>query len=265
MSLIAWSEPALRARNIEKLQGSPPPPILEYVTFGHKRGISAALWLQLLTWYGGKIMTQETKGQLVGSADILYLQRQARMIIRMDPDFSDPYSFAALVLIWYAGAPHAALPFLEAAMVQFPEVWEYPFYYGFIHYRFLEDPRVAAQFFLRAGRLPRAPAFVPLLGAKLLRQEDSTADALETLRELLALQLPDKVRQEVEKEIVTLEAIQAVERVAALYAERFGKRPGEMDDLVRAGFFSAVPVDPSGNPLVIEADGRVTVAGRVKH
>jgi hypothetical protein len=248
-------EPALRARQVEYDRTTAPAPILEYVTFGHRRGVSAALWLQLLTWYGGKTMAT-SRATLHEHADVVFLQKQSRLIIRMDPDFADPYSFAALVLTWYAGEPLAALPFLVAAMSQFPDNWEYPFYYGFIHYHFMNDKKTAATFFLRASRLPRAPAFVPLLAARLLRQEDGTGDAIVTLEEMLRTNPPEWVRNSIQDELVTLRAIDTVEKARARYRQRTG-RDATLDDLVAAGYLREIPVDQLGVPVYIDPDGKV--------
>lgn len=253
---IGFAEPRLRKSMVEAGQAAPPPPMLEYVTFGHRRGVSAALWLQLLTWYGGRSMHKQ-RAVLDERADVTFLTKQARLIIRMDPDFPDPYSFAALALTWYAGEPRLALPFVEAAMIQFPEVWDYPFYYGFIHYRFLDDKKTAAQFFLRASRLPNVPVFVPLLAAKLMRHEDGTEDAIALVAELLRADLPEPLRAELESERTTLQAIFKAEQARLRFQQRTG-RLAALEELVQAGYLDDIPADAYGVPVYIDPNGKVS-------
>ena len=78
---IRAAEPRLRAVKVEGARATPPAPILEYVTFGHRRGVSAALWLQLLTWYGGK-MRQGDNAAVVRAGEWWFaLETDAELVV----------------------------------------------------------------------------------------------------------------------------------------------------------------------------------------
>jgi hypothetical protein len=254
---IYFAEPRLRTLNVQRrFKTTPPPPLLSKFTGGHRRGVSALLWLDLLTWYGGNVRMAKTK-KIGLDTNVDHLIQQSKLIIELDPDFPDPYSFAAMVLAWYTDRPTEALPFLREAMIQFPDDWTYPFYYAFIQYHFLNERLIASHFFLKAGTLPKCPSYIPLLGIRLSREVEGTGDAILLLEDLLKVGVPQHIKEDVEKELATLQSIKKVEDAVRQYREHYNAVP-TMQDLLNRRLLSEVPKDPNGMPIVIDQFGKVT-------
>lgn len=258
------SERSLRLRKTHlRIPPTPVPLMIKYTTFGHARGFSALLWINLLAWYGEGVLKTKT-GKIRRQENIAYFISQTRAIIELDPEFEDPYPFAIMVLTWYANRPSDAVPFVLRAMQQFPDKWIYPFYYGFLHYRFFDNRKVAAHYFLLAGKRG-APSYVPLLGARLQRQQGTTQDAIDLLESILAQpNVPNDIRASLEGELLTLNAIRQVEDAVAQYRRLYHTIPS-MLDLRSAGLILDVPKDAAGLPLFIKPDGTVIAQSGGQH
>lgn len=249
---VAVFEPMVRRNHVVLADRAIPlPPALRNFTFGHRRSLSAALWLKVLTWYGGGFI-KDRKGFLSDSRDSNYLIRELDSVILLDPYFPDPYAFAALNLMWYANRPKEALRYLEAAMVRFPNDFRYPFYYGFIHMRFLNENGIASKFFYLASLLPESPTYMSLLAAKLQRQQFGTDEAIDTLEAMLAQPLPKELEPLLANELKVLKEIAGVEAAVAKYLLDHGKVP-TLELLVAKGYIKQGP----SVEVQIQSDGKV--------
>jgi hypothetical protein len=260
-ALIGVAEPRLRAQQRVYAQAAnPPPPILHHFTFGHRLGLSAALWLQLLNWYGGEFArTGGPKRHLLRPEQVTFVDAQTELILELDPHFRDPYRFVAMFLMWEARKPERAIDYLAQAMEHHPNHWIYPFYIGFTHFYFLDDDETGGQYILRAAALPGAPAFVPLLGTMLSRRAGATEDAILVLEGILAEGLPEGLETAIEYELADLRAVLNLERAVTAFRTRHQRIPS-MDDLLAHGYVPGVPVDADGEPLLLDADGTVRLA-----
>lgn len=257
---IGSVEPRLRHGYRERFDVPVTPhPYTRYLVFGHGRGVSAAMWLRLLSWYGGLVRRNRGAFALDDIDAVAFVKQQLDMLIALDPEFPDPYSFGAIVLSWYAEQPLLAMQFCEQGAMQFPDDWTYPFYCGFIQYKFMHDNQAAADYFIAAGQKPNVPAYVPLLGTKLLQEHESTRSALETTRALLQAPIAPQLKEKFEQEAATLETILAVEDAVARYRERYQRVPA-IKDLLAARMLEAPPVDATGKPIIVGADGKVSIS-----
>lgn len=261
---IAFTEPTLRKQNAEsRNQSITPPSLIKYFTAGQNLGVSAALWIDLVSWYGGLVVSRHTLN-LRARYESDRLLEQSKLLIELDPSFPDPYANAAMLLAWYAGRPADSFWFLRKAMTAFPRDWTYPFYYGFFRYRFLHDRQGASQFLAIAGKLPKCPPYIPLLATRLVHESQGLQDAIDLLKSFLATQLPPNSRKLIENELITLRSIQQTQLAVASYKAQFGKVP-TVRDLLTAHLLSEEPHDALGVPLKIDAEGKVTASSGGLH
>ncbi len=241
---------------------TPPAPILRHFTFGHRRGVSALLWVQTLAWYGGEAIKLQGK-QFADPDKLRHTKRQIDLIIELDPQFSDPYLFAGMLFAYDGKAPLLGISYLEKGVEQFPDNYRFAFYAGALYMHLLRDDAKASDLFLKASRLPEAPVYLAGLASDLKRRESGTETALQTLQALLRENLPEETAVLIRAEVTTLRAVYETEKALDAYKRRFGP-PASLEDLVKTGYLNQLPVDAAGDPLQLTAEGKIRARGQAR-
>jgi hypothetical protein len=73
----------------------------------------------------------------------------------------------------------------------------------------------------------------------------------------------DWLKQEADRRLAQLRALDEIERLQQAVqtaAARTGQRPADWPSLIRAGVLPGVPLDPTGRPYEIDADGTVRLS-----
>jgi hypothetical protein len=211
--------------------------------------IADVYWIRTVQHYGRtKLSTRQTK-----QYDLLYPLLD--LTTSLDPRFIIAYRFGAVFLAERypsgAGRPDLAVALLEKGVKAQPERWELVQDIGFVHYWWLRDYTVAAQWFKRAGEMPGAPNWLPALAAVTLARGGNRASSRLLWEEVLKGADADWLRTQA---VFRLRQLDAMDQIAALdklvksFEQRTGSRPRSWVDVVRAGDLRGIPLDPARYP-----------------
>jgi tetratricopeptide (TPR) repeat protein len=257
----------------------PPPPIREasvYLTSGTAvRRLTAGFnalaadlyWIRAIQYYGDVKLRlgQAPEGETTTApADFELLYPLLDLTTTLDPRFNIAYRFGSIFLAEAypagAGRPDLAIALLEKGLRDQPDKWEYMQDIGFVHYWWRHDYRAAAEWFDKASRVSGAPWFLRSLAATTVAEggdRQSSRLMWEAIRESAEI---DWLRNDAERRLQQLDAADRIDRAQRAIDKRVvatGSRPTDWQTLVRAGVFPGVPLDPTGTPLLIDAEGRV--------
>lgn len=232
---------------------TPPDPILTEVLALGDRTLAADLtWIQAVQYFGGAEGYKYRHAMLAAMLD---------SVVDFDPDFRYAYVFGGLALTSTLAGVDAADNLLERGSKRFPEDWRFPYYIGINALIYLEDNARAAEYFGRAARLPGVPRYLGLLATRLLAQAGDCAGSLQLLEALLRNskdQLEIQRLSDRRDHVVWECNFQLLEDAAKRFAERNGRPPRSIDDLIKDGQLPVgPPPDPFGGTWRIDKDGKV--------
>jgi len=184
----------------------------------------------------------------------------------LDPHLLPAYQFGASFLApkppGGAGQPERAIHLMEYGIEHNPDNWQLYYNLGFVYYTELKDYRNAAAVFERGSKVPNAHPFMQILAAQMAMHAGDLTTArmlwsatYETARE-------SNIRQNAVEHLRAIRVDEDVTQLEALvtqFAERMGRAPTSMAELVSAAHLSGVPVDPDGDAYKLTPEGRVLV------
>lgn len=230
-------------------------------------------WIRTIQYYGSTKLRLAAPGAArpagSGGAEDGYplLYPLLDLTTTLDPRFHIAYRFGAIFLAepypGGAGRPDLALALLEKGLRQTADKWEYMQDAGFVHYWWRQDYEAAAHWFDRASRVPGAPWWLKSLTANTLTEGgDRRASRLmwESIRDTAEIEW---LRQDAERRLTQLQALDQIDNVQWIVdgAVARGLAP-TWSALVRARALPGVPVDPTGTPYDLTAEGRVQLSSR---
>jgi tetratricopeptide (TPR) repeat protein len=168
------------------------------------------------------------------------------VISDLDPKYSEPYLIGALIAAYEAREPRLALKVLDRAMKKNPGDWVYPFEAGHYAQMMMKDYGLAREYYRRAKDLPGAPDIARRLYADALFKSEDYETSWKTWLEVHASATDDRVRKIASNHLYQVKAardIAAVREAVERYRERFGRRPANLGQLVRAGLLPSLPRD----------------------
>jgi hypothetical protein len=186
----------------------------------------------------------------------------------LDPYFDVAYRFGAIFLSEPfpngPGRADLAVALLEKGLAARPERWEYAQDIGFVHYWWLHDYAAAADWFLRAAAIPGAPNWLKPLAAVTLAQGGSRESSRRLWQEVHSGADVEWLRSQAELRLRQLTAMDQIDQLSAAaqaYEARLGVPVTSWRDLIRAGYLRGVPLDPAGQPFVLDAaQARITLS-----
>ena len=123
------------------------------------------------------------------------------VITNLDPQFATPYYQGAMYLSLMTGRWEEALKLLNKGAINRPDVWQIPFYKGFIKLFYQNDKFGAANELTRAALQKGAPRFVVQLAAALQAGIGRTEAAIEFLRTLMEITEDEELKKQIEETI----------------------------------------------------------------
>ena len=185
-----------------------------------------------------------------------------KVIPQLDPRFTDPYWLGALILTTEAQDLDGGLRLLDLGAEKNPREWIFPFLAGW-ECDHAKDYDRAAAYFDRAAKIPGAPAELVRLVAGMRARGGNLREAMAKWQEVLDDPRGDDAAREIaRRQLRTLHVradVKDLEEAIAAFRAQNGAPPRRLEDLVRAGVLSSLPVDPDGKPYRYDAtSGTVT-------
>ncbi len=249
------SRPEVPSQEVLYLQT---PRAVKIISLGYTGLAACIYWTRAVQYFGEKNVAKSKRFDL--------LQPLLDLTVSLDPHMVPAYEFGAIFLAqappYGAGMPDAAVKFVERGIHDNPTDWRLYYHLGFIQYIERHDYKAAADAFTRASDVAGHPAWMNAMPALMSQRagDIETARVLwtrmyenaenEAMRKNAYLRL---VALHVDDDVIHLEAL------TATYQQRTGNYPVGWREMIAAGLLKGVPVDPSGEPYRLAANGKVVV------
>ncbi|HZM70534.1 MAG TPA: hypothetical protein VFB95_09215 [Candidatus Cryosericum sp.] len=229
---------------------------LKVVSLGFDGILADALYLWSIQYYSNYRIEDRYE----------YLEHIYKDIItELDPHYLDAYLTGALIMSAEARRPDLALALLDKGIERNPSAWILAFDAGFLCYQDLKDYARAGAYFEKALRAEDVNPQVRRFYAEMANR---AGDPRASLREWIAIHqtaTSDYVRAVAWNHVRDLKVRIDLEDLAAgiaAFRSRAGRAPRRLDELVRAGILTSLPLDPEERPYDYEpGTGRVAYGG----
>lgn len=222
-----------------------PAPVLRATNLGLHSATAAFLWV-------GTIQRFVTL-----AADRLGgLAAHIRIVNDLDPKFSYPYAFAALML---PGTGHhdEAISIAKAGLERADPDWQIPYYLAVDYHIYLKDRTNTAIYMNLAARTPGAPPNVKYVAATYGNRQDLRQQTRAIWVSITENSRDEIVQQQAEAQIKHIDTLDFLEQAAGLFKKRTGRYPKTLDELVSGHILKNIPPDPLGLPFDTKGDGKV--------
>jgi hypothetical protein len=163
----------------------------------------------------------------------------------LDPSFAQTYIVAQGWLPWDAGMVAETQAILKIAAKNRHWDWQPYHSMGFNAYYFQNRPGEAGKLFLEAARVPNAPPFLPILGARLAQKGGETETAIVIMKSMLADKNPEEPGYtDMVDRLHALEGVRVIEQAASRYEKTLGRKPSSLTELTASGQLAALPPNP---------------------
>ena len=176
----------------------------------------------------------------------------------LDPTFAQTYIVAQGWLPWDAGMVKETQNILTIAAENRPWDWQPYHSMGFNAYYFQNKPGEAGKLFLEAAKTPNAPAFLPILGARLAQKGGETQTAIVIMKSMLADKNPEEPGYtDMLDRLHALEGVLVIEQAARRYEKAFGRKPSSLAELTVSGMLATLPPNPYNLAYCMDTAGIV--------
>lgn len=125
---------------------------VKFISLGYDQLIADVYWLAFINYYGDGLARQKDH--------LVLADRYLDLITDLDPQFVQPYWFAAFTIGGDMGQPQRADEIVKKGIVANPNNWYLPFIAGMNQYLFAKDEKAAARYYRMASKFPEAPSWL---------------------------------------------------------------------------------------------------------
>ncbi len=222
----------------------PDPEHARLAALGFEAVVADYYWLLAVQLVGGAMGGEDLPSRQVA--------RLIDVVTSVDPWVDHPYRFAALWLTDSEENVRAANRLLVRGIAHHPMDWRNRYHLGFNHFFYLGENERAADVLEEAIPLPRSPAYLGPLVARMRLDQVGLETAAAFLAELAGTTEDEYKRAEYEKsldEIQVERAARFLDQARDEYIERHGRDIERVEDLV-AGPEPVLAVLPRAHPLL---------------
>ena len=207
-------------------------------------------WMRSLQYVGRKIINHNDVP--IDNLGLLNLKLLAPLLdtaTTLDPEFLDPYEYAAIVLP--AIDVDQAIGITQKGIEANPNAWRLYHHLGYIYWQ-QKNYAAASDIYGRGAQIPGAPPWMEAMKAKMLAEGGSRETAREIYTRMYEQSTDDKVKDMARKRVLQLDSLDqrdSLRKLLAAFQARAGRCPTswkELDPVLRA---TRVPLDASGAPL----------------
>lgn len=216
-------------------------------------------WMRSLQYVGRKVIDAEHMPiDNLGQLNLKLLAPLLDTATTLDPEFLDPYEYAAIVLP--AINVNDAIRITKKGISANPNAWRLYHHLGYIYWQ-QRDYQAASEIYGRGAQIDGAPPWMEAMKAKMAADGGSRATAREIYTRMYEQSTDEKVRDMAHKRLLQLDSLdqrESLRKLFAAYRARTGKCPSswkEIEPVFRAlrvpVAASGAPLDPSGMPYVL--------------
>lgn len=218
-------------------------------------------WMRSLQYVGRKIMNFDESIPLddLNQLNLKLLAPLLENATTLDPEFLDPYEYAAVVLP--AIDVNEAIRLTRKGIDANPNSWRLHQHLAYIYWQ-QHDYAAAAETYGRGAQLPGAPYWMEAMKARMAAEGGSRATAREIYKRMIEQSTDEKVKDMARKRLMQLDSFDQRDLLRKLFAghqARTGRCPEDWQEMgavlraVRAPLnASGAPLDPAGSPYVLQ-------------
>src|SRR5690349_5343564 len=207
-------------------------------------------WMRSLQYVGRKILEQNGDVALddLSQLDLKLLAPLLENATTLDPEFLDPYEYAAVVLP--AIDVQEAIRITRKGIEANPNAWRLYQHLGYIYWQ-QHDYATAAEVYGRGAAVPGVPPWMQAMKARMAAEGGSRDTAREIYTRMFEQSADDKVKDMAHKRLMQLDSLDQrdeLRKLVVAYQTRTGRCPANWREIN----FPGAPLDPSGAPYVLE-------------
>lgn len=218
-------------------------------------------WMRSLQYVGRKIINDnDVPFDNLGLLNLKLLAPLLDTATTLDPEFLDPYEYAAIVLP--SINVNEAIRITQKGIDANPNAWQLYHHLGYIYWQ-QHDYQAASEIYGRGAQIAGAPPWMEAMKAKMAADGGSRSTAREIYTRMYEGSADEKVKDMARKHLLQLDSLDqrdGLRKLFAAYQARTGKCPNswkEVEPVFRALHIvvdaSGAPLDPSGVPYVLRA------------
>ena len=218
-------------------------------------------WMRSLQYVGRKIINdRDAQIDDLAALNLKLLAPLLDTATTLDPQFIDPYEYAAIVLP--AINVDEAIRITKKGVDANPNAWRLYHHLGYIYWQ-QRDYQAASEMYARGAQIEGAPPWMEAMKAKMAADGGSRTTAREIYTRMYEQSGDEKVREMARKRLLQLDWLDqrdVLRKLFVAYQARTGKCPSswkEIEPVFRAlrvaTDASGAPFDPSGSPYILRA------------
>jgi tetratricopeptide (TPR) repeat protein len=221
------------------------------VSLGFNGLVADWYWMRSLQYVGRKILNTP-EDVPIDSLSQLNLKLLAPLLdnaTTLDPEFYDPYEYAAVVLP--AVDVNAAVRIIRKGIDLNPSEWRLYHHLGYIHWQ-QKDYQAASEMYRRGSQVPGAPQWMGAMVAKMAAEGGSRDTAREIYNRMLEQSADEKVKDMAQRRLMQLESLDhrdILRKLMTEYKTRVGQCPATWKEMLPVLRALRIPVDQTGAPL----------------
>jgi tetratricopeptide (TPR) repeat protein len=208
-------------------------------------------WMRSLQYVGRKILQRPENVELdnLQSLNLKALAPLLDTATTLDPQFMDPYEYAAVVLPTVN--VQEAIRITRKGIDANPNAWRLYQHLGYIYWQ-QHDYQAAAETYGRGAALPGAPAWMRAMKAKMETEGGSRSTAREIYTQMFEESSDTKVKDMARRRLMQLDSMDELDglrKVFEAFRAKVGRCPASWKEIEPLLKTIRVPLDPSGAPL----------------
>jgi tetratricopeptide (TPR) repeat protein len=217
-------------------------------------------WMRSLQYVGGKLLNAH-QGIGLDNLSPLNLSLLAPLLdaaTTLDPEFMEPYEYAAIILPGVNVAD--AIRIINKGIAANPSAWRLYQHLGYIYWQ-QKNFAAAADAYGRGATIPGAPPWMQAMKAKMLGEGGSPDTAREIYVHMYQEAGDEQVKEMARRHLMRLDSADerdGLRKILAAYQSRTGRCPASWKDLepifrtLRLRMdASGAPLDPAGTPYLL--------------
>ena len=219
-------------------------------------------WMRSLQYVGRKLVSYDDSAPLdnLSQLNLKLLAPLLENATTLDPEFLDPYEYAAVVLP--SIDVNEAIRITRKGIAANPNAWRLYQHLGYIYWQ-QQDYATAADVYGRGAEIPGVPAWMEAMKARMAYEGGSRDTAREIYKRMMEQSTDAKVKDMARKRLLQLHSFDerdVLRKVFVAYQTRTGRCPANWQELgqvlraIRAPLDqSGAPLDPSGTPYALQS------------
>ena len=221
------------------------------VSLGFNGLVADWYWMRSLQYVGKKILNQPGDVALddLSKLNLKLLAPLLDTATTLDPEFLDPYEYAAIVLP--AVDVQEAIRITQKGIATNPNAWRLYQHLGYIYWQ-QGNYQAASETYGRGAQIPGVPPWMEAMKAKMLADGGSRDTAREIYTRMFEQSADEQVKDMARKHVWLLDSLDqrdVLKKLMQAYRDKTGHCPTSWTELSTPFRDFSIPVDASGTPL----------------